>query len=181
MDHAPSVSDLQVLVRLAILTVLWASTVFHLLRVLDESACPGRDLMADAAHVSMGAAMTYMLFPGAPTGVQPVLAVVFTAITAAFLVRAIGSAHRLRAIDLVMAVSNAAMVVMLTGSARPGRAVSVGIACCLIACAAVHAYRLLPPPRTAGIRESRRLLETGPHLAAAGMTLIMASMFTFAR
>lgn len=179
MDSAPAVSDLQVLVRLAILTVLWADTVLHLLRLLDGTRLLRRDLMIDAAHASMGAAMAFMLFPGAPVAVQPVLAGGFAALTIAFLLRSLTQAHRRRAVDFVVAGSSAAMVLMLAGAAHPGRITSLVIACCLIACAAVHAHRLLTRPSTAGFQEPRLFLETGPHLTAAGMTLIMASMFAF--
>jgi hypothetical protein len=168
-----------VLVRLVILSVLWADAVLHLLRVLDGARLPRRDLMSDTAHVSMGAAMVFMLFPGAPTEVQPVLAGAFAAMTLAFLIRTLTQARQRRAIDFVMATSSAAMVLMLAGDTHLGRVISVAIACCLIGCAAVHAHRLLPRPRTAGLREQRSFLETGPHLTAAGMTLIMASMFAF--
>lgn len=178
MDSAPAVSDLEVLVRLMILMVLWADTVLHLLRLLDGTRLPRRDLMADTAHASMGAAMVFMLFPGAPVALQPPLAGAFATMTIAFLLRILTKADRRQATDFVMPASSAAMVLMLAGDTHPGRVMSVAIACCLIACAAVHAHRVLPRPATAGSRQWL-FLETGPHLTAAGMTLIMASMFAF--
>lgn len=128
MTHARAASDLQVLVLLSTLTLLWAGAVLHLLQIVDGAHLPGRDLMADVSHTVMGAAMTFMLFPGAPADVQPVMAVAFAALTAFFVLRTASGRHRRRGIGLVLAATNAAMVVMLAGDARPGRVTSTVIA-----------------------------------------------------
>lgn len=180
MNHARAASDLQVLVLLSTLTLLWAGAVLHLLQIVDSAHLRDRDLIADVSHAAMGATMTFMLFPGAPADPQPVMAVAFAALTGFFVLRTVSDRHRRRDIGLVLAATNAAMVVMLVGEAQPGRVTSTVIACCLTACAAVHVGRLLPHAQAARPRRPHRLLETGPHLTAAAMTLVMASMFAFA-
>src|SRR5207245_70608 len=62
---------------LAEITLFWTVTVLHVLRLLSPARLCDADRLEDAGHVAMGAGMTAMVFPGAPSTALRVMAVVF--------------------------------------------------------------------------------------------------------
>src|SRR4051812_16650895 len=159
---------------LAEITLFWSATVVHLLRLLARPWVPDAEPVSDCGHAVMGAGMVFAVFPGAPPAVGRALACGFLALALVFAVRAArfaGGGFREGAI----AVSQAAMAVMLVGVGRLPVGVTVSFAVVLAGCAAVHGRRLPPAHRLVHACSSdgsgrHRVLVTLPHLGAFATT-----------
>jgi hypothetical protein len=188
MSDAPAGSTLHSLTVLGLLSLFWTGTVLHLIRLIAGPLIAERDTPADVAHAIMGAAMAYMLFPGAWTGPNLAAAAGFVLGATAFLARAlrpsrIGDPAARRTHAAVIAVSYAAMAVMVGTHTPSSRAVGGFAAALLVGCAAVHTRILRRRPqhdhrgRGLGLPPGQiRLLVTAPGVAVTATTLGMAYM-----
>ncbi|MEU7401896.1 DUF5134 domain-containing protein [Streptomyces sp. NPDC044948] len=190
----PTPSGTALLVQLALLALFWSVSVLHLLRLIAAPLLTDARCGGDAAHLGMGAAMVYMLFPGAPTGLYRPLAVVFGAAVLISLARKVRGKNWGAGHDVATVVGNAAMTVMFAGGARFGPEIGFIAAGCLAATTWPHLrplleftgsgrHRRVPARAGASSRRQRvlprgqqRLLVTAPHLGTAAMTLAMAWM-----
>ncbi|MFL6117876.1 MAG: DUF5134 domain-containing protein [Catenulispora sp.] len=170
---------------IAEITLFWTASVVHVLRLLARPWVPDADPVSDAGHAVMGAGMVFAVFPGAPAAVGRVLACGFVVLTGVFAVRAVhsdGSGRGGGFRDTAIAVSQAAMAVMLMGVGRLPVWVTVSFAAVLAACAAVHGRRLPMAHRLVRACPSdgsgrQRVLVTLPHAGAVATTLAMSVTF----
>jgi hypothetical protein len=168
---------------LAEITLFWSASVVHVLRLLAGPWVPDAEPVSDAGHAVMGAGMVFGVFPGAPAAVGRVLACGFVVLAVVFAVRAVrsgggGSGFR----DTAIAVSQAAMAVMLVGVGHLPVWLTVSFALVLAGCAAVHGRRLPTAHRFVRACSSdgsgrQRVLVTLPHWGAVATTLAMSVMF----
>lgn len=166
-------------VVLAELTLFWAATVVHVLRLLSPTRLPDTDRPADAGHAVMGAGMTLMVFPGVPAGALHAAAIGYAALGAAYFARATlrPSPTQHRCQNAAIGAGQAAMAYMLDAPTHPPTWVPLGVAAVLAGCAVVHGRRLVDARhRHGGTAGAPRLLVTVPHVGALLMTLTMAAM-----
>lgn len=165
---------------LAELTLFWTVTVLHVLRLLSPARLCDADRLEDAGHVAMGAGMTAMVFPGAPSTALRVMAVVFAVLAVAFFARAVhrrdSTGHRDQ--NAAIGAGQLAMAYMLALPAHSPTWLPAAVAGVLALCVLVHGQRLIDAGRRtrhgAASPGTNRILVTLPHAGTLVTTVAMA-------
>lgn len=161
---------------LAELTLFWAVALLHMLRLLFLMHVPLADHIEDAAHMTMGAGMTLMVFPGVLVGILRASTVVFAVLAAAFFIRALGNRAGHRGQNAAIGAGQSAMAYMFAAPAHPPAWLPAAMAGVLALCALVHGQRLVGARSRTAAPGRSRMLVTLPHAGTVVVTATMAWM-----
>lgn len=163
---------------LAELALFWAVTLMHMHRLLSFDQLPDGDRLEDAGHMTMGAGMTLMVFPGIRVGILHISAAGFAVLAVAFLGRALyhraSTRHQLQ--NAVIGTGQGATAYMLAGPAHPPTLLSTTVSAALALCVLVHGWRLVESRHKAHAPNTGRMLMLFPHAGTLVTTAAMALM-----